>query len=337
MILFLVQAHRGAAQVGALCRRLAGPASRIVLLVDRSGGFTAEEVSGLGALLDGLGGQLLHVPPITWGGPSQMWGWIDALDRAVAMRGWDWVVNLSGECLPLRAAQELDDHLADEGRRGITCRYVMYGDAGLSLDDPDSLDDLLPLQPLASPALAPFDYEQHRFAGRLDAWVENGACSGELVHDMLIRWPVRGALHCEEVGVAKQLLFRRLRPEEHERRRAFLRSTRIRGGRTWFALQRGLVDAMVSDSSRYEIARSLERFFCADELFLQTYLENRKPALPFTCHYRNLHVDQGDPLPVSDADLGRLLASDAWFVRKVDYALCPAITARFLGAALAPS
>ncbi|WP_375463482.1 beta-1,6-N-acetylglucosaminyltransferase [uncultured Methylobacterium sp.] len=302
---------------------LKGPQAKILCLIDEEGDISPKDMYEVRARLPETA-IVRFIPSITWGGISQVKSWIEAMSYAHERLGsWEWIINLSAECLPLKSSVELNDFLAEGFRRNIVSYMLFYSDLGYKVDKKnvstnelvDGCEEMLRCDPRRIS-----DYEVSRARIRADA----GQATEGIVQRMIMEWPFRGALRCNEIG-NKRISLRRLTKIELDDRARFLSTFGLSGGRAWFGFHRVMVSAILNSSITQQLYNGLQHFLCPDEMFFQTLYNNISDKLPGHCEPFNFHFAQGEPLQVSDENSSEILSSDAWFVRKVSYHECPAI------------
>jgi hypothetical protein len=77
-----------------------------------------------------------------------------------------------------------------------------------------------------------------------------------------------------------------------------------------------------------EIVDMLQHYLCPDELFMQTLVRNSSRFRPDEIRSRNAHFRQGDPVWVTDDLADEILASGAFFARKVAFDRSPQLLDR---------
>jgi hypothetical protein len=123
-IAYFITAHRDAAQLDGLITLLSSPADIVLLHVDAKAAPAVQDV-----VRRRRGEANLRVLPsrsVSWGGWSLARLLLDAIgDLCTDGLEWDYLINLSGQDLPLRPASELRRFLAaHDGANFIDCRLI---------------------------------------------------------------------------------------------------------------------------------------------------------------------------------------------------------------------
>jgi len=235
--------------------------------------------------------------PVSWGGGSLTQAMFDVLTRAVDIPDWDWIVNLSAHCMPLRSPDHLARFLEREHRE--KGRLAFCNAFNLKRDyEPYAWSD------------APLDQERAyaRIVFRCDAEIAADIDAGRFD-------PARDVTHRRKVRfmeVGKNLFeVHRMRPKEA----APVRPPRF--GRQWVALHRSLVDRIVTDPRTQTVLDDLITCFISDESFFQELLMTDFLGVSDFVAARNLHFQGGGARPLDEARFQDALESPAFFVRKV--------------------
>ena len=323
MILYIIQAHENPPQVLKLISLLDDGEDMFLVNVDATAfaGFSAAAAAAMPASMRprvivrcGM--------PVTWGGFSQVLGWLDAYRFALRDAGdWEFAVLLSGACLPLRGPGRIRRHLAEGHRNGLRvhcCRWDWERSAVEAGPPVDEAQDWGAL-----------GYERHSLLGRVDTDIRGDVFG--FVTDVgttpAYHQTSRGEIVCQDMLSEKRLVIRGLSPGEYRRRNALMSRFPVRGGWMWAAFERSAMIELLEDRNGDEILEMLSTFLCPDEMVLPTLLRSSATIREDEVADRNLHLDLGFPADLSADDLERIEAADALFCRKVDYAAQPALVA----------
>jgi hypothetical protein len=123
-IAYFIMAHRNADQLDRLIGLLASPADIILLHVDVKADAAVHDVIRRRQGQPNL--RILPSRSMSWGGWNLAQALLDAFADLCADRlDWDYLINLSGQDMPLRPAGELRDFLArHNGANFIDCRLI---------------------------------------------------------------------------------------------------------------------------------------------------------------------------------------------------------------------
>ncbi|MEN3975289.1 beta-1,6-N-acetylglucosaminyltransferase [Emcibacter sp. SYSU 3D8] len=121
---FFIAAHRNPQQVEDLAHLLSDPRDSVVLHIDRKADAAVHDTAR--RLRDRLSARLLPSRTIYWGGWSMSRILLDAIrDLCASGLDWDYLINLSGQDMPLRPIDELRTFLAARpGANYIDCRQI---------------------------------------------------------------------------------------------------------------------------------------------------------------------------------------------------------------------
>jgi hypothetical protein len=121
---YFIAAHRNPAQLFALGELLSASGDIVLVHVDARADPAVHEAAR--RLQSSADVRILPPRPIHWGGWSMARLLMDALgELCVAGLDWDYLVNLSGQDMPVRPVSELRDFLrAHEGANFVDCRPI---------------------------------------------------------------------------------------------------------------------------------------------------------------------------------------------------------------------
>jgi hypothetical protein len=159
-----------------------------------------------------------------------------------------------------------------------------------------------------------------------DAFIDN-----ELIHEDPARHTNGFQAHCMQRYFKRRLKVPGFRPIHVRRKHPYGSGFQCYAGSNWLNLSRKAVELLWSrKSERSELARYLLHSRCPDESFFQTLLLNGS-ELNVQSWDRRFYIwreDASNPEILGVDDLGRMLASEAWFARKVDDTVHPELLDR---------
>ncbi|WP_374441012.1 beta-1,6-N-acetylglucosaminyltransferase [Stella sp.] len=319
MILYLIQVHHLPEQVDRLIRMLASPDDRFVVNIDPGSNF---DPRSLLAAFEGSGIRVhaRYGTPVNWGGISQVYGWLDAFQFALnCADDWRFLVNLSGECLPLAPRQRIADYLQAQQAAGKRVHLSFFGEAASpTLHHLTRFGEDIPMDATC---------DDIRLYDRIPTLMQRAVAGvfADRSRNPVFNWNLRGSVHVTDLMMARRLVIRRLFPLEARLRTESVRSRPIRGGRAWYMLQRDAVSDILADPYTPELVAGLQNYLCPDELFLQTLVTHASCFRPEEIASDNRRFRHGDPVEIDDSMIGEVLDSDAFFARKVRYDRCPRI------------
>lgn len=319
MILYLIQVHHLPEQVDRLIRMLAAPGDCFVVNIDPGSRFDPR------ALLAGFDGSGIRIharygTPVNWGGISQVYGWLDAFQFALNCADeWRFLVNLSGECLPLVPSQRIRSYLVQQEAAGKRVHMSFFGDAASpTLHHLARFGEDIPMDATC---------DDIRLYDRIPTLMQR-AVSGifaDRSRNPVFNWNLRGSVHVTDLMMARRLVIRRLVPFEAGLRADSVRRRPLRGGRAWYMLRRDAVADILAEPYTAELVAALQNYLCPDELFLQTLATHAPCFRPEDIASDNRRFRNGDPVEIEDGMISEVMSSDAFFVRKVRYERCPRI------------
>lgn len=257
--------------------------------------------------------------PVRWCGPSQTAMQIEALRRAVQLPDWEFFVNLSGTCTPLKPQHEIAAHLRrryrDDGIAAHLFAFPVRKPPVLPQEDPEAGVEQVQLKRLVL-----------RGNGGLLRQFADPA------YTPMNNVPNRLFLHCREPQDDDRVLeIARPDPDELAFRFDYLKRHQHFCGRAWYILHRSACEALVAFFDSPDFADSARLFltcFEPDESFLQTLLLNRLVLPREQVSRDSLRAFQGAPRQLSDDTLAMLAAQEtAFFARKVNHAKAAALRA----------
>jgi len=252
--------------------------------------------------------------PVTWGGFSQITAWLDAYRFALdEIDGWQFAIMMSGSCIPLVSQEIIKEHLLSESNRGLRVHCYKWG------------------WKISSADFNTFNY--HDWSNKNTSYVKD-SIMGRVEAD--IEWslvdllqdhnnsPVfqahrRGDVLCNDLFLEKKLVVRSLLPHEAARRAYLMSRFPVSGGWLWSTFRRDALQDIVDDDNLDEILELLSTFLCPDELFLPTLLNSSSRISEDEISYWNFYLNNGQPFDLASEDFDKILHSDAFFGRKLEY------------------
>jgi Core-2/I-Branching enzyme len=304
MIHFSIQHHgQQWTHLHWLVRALAGEHGRVDVTLDAPAADVATLAAEIGPLAT-----VRRSQPVIWAGPSVMQQMRESLLFAADRPGWEWFINLSGSCIPLRPPARmlavLERQRADTGLHSHLFAFpVRRAPVWLAYSGPGSGQR----QPL------------FRISVLADRVVEDlMAAPGEPFNPMS-SIELRRTLACTEC-CSETDKFMQLRaltaPELRDRQQFWSRHPYVIG-RQWVVLHRSVVEWLVESPQAAEVATLLSQTFLPDETFFQTALTQAPQTLRAGIGTRhNLRGQLGASGAGSPEALRQARADGALFARK---------------------
>lgn len=266
MIHFSIQ-HHGTqwTHLHWLVRALASDSSRIDITLDAPAADVAALAQQTGHLAT-----VRRSQPVIWAGPSVMQQMRESLLFAAEQPGWEWFINLSGSCIPLRRPADMVAILArqraDAGLHSHLFAFpVRRAPVWLAYAGPGS-GQRLPL---------------FRISVVADQVVEGLMNTAGEPFNPMSTIELRRTLACTEC-CSETDKFMQLRaltaPELRDRQQFWTRHPWVIG-RQWVVLHRSVVDWLVESPAVAEMATLLAQTFLPDETFFQTALAQAPASL----------------------------------------------------------
>lgn len=250
-----------------------------------------------------------HSDPIYWCGPSQARSMLHLMERAVSMRDWEFLINLSGTCFPLWSQKSIFGALRASRSQGIEAHLFSFRVKRLSIVPPYEAKNVT----------------LDRRVGRLHLRGSREILdyfSDEQFFPVL-RVANRPFVDCREIFESKKLLHV-ARPVDDAIafRQAYFKESGHFCGRAWYVFYRRAVESFLhfAQSDRARDWRELFlNCFEPDETFIQMAIEAHG-AIPLEKFSRqSLRAFQGSPRNLTDKDLFEIMGqSHALFARKID-------------------
>lgn len=253
---------------------------------------------------------------VRWCGPSQVEMQIEAMRRALLRDGWEFFVNLSGTCTPLRSQAEIRRRFLDARADGLNAHVFSF-----PARKPLVLPEEDPAAPVETRALKRLSLRGN--ARLLDQFVTPEFLPQANAQNRVF-------LRCAEPPEDRRLL-EIARPDDEDLafRRAYFSEYQHYCGRAWYTLHRSVCEALVAffDSPRYaDTERVFLTCFEPDESFLPTILMNGMCVPVEQVSRQNFRTNNGAQRPLDDVTFpGHLADPAALFSRKVIHARADAL------------
>jgi hypothetical protein len=323
-ILYIIQLHKNPSQTIKLLDILCSPLDYYLLNVDPAAEFDSLIIDQYFDDRRFSNYRIRKSLPLVWGGHSQVLAWIDVLTFARhSLTEWDFVINLSGDCLPVRPPDAVRSKIEEIHLNGYEVIIQHQSNIGSPEDDTilryewqeDKESD------------RQISVEKMNWPGRADVYIQEDIAhifnSSEL--NPIMRWHRRLSIYCNDIFGTKTLAIRALFPHEVKNRFNFLKKIKFSTGRVWFAMSSNFVTDMLQDDLFWEIVSGFENTICSDEQVFASYVATLVRDRSLRAVNWNLHFKGGDAVNALDDLASSIVASDAYFVRKVNYEQCPAL------------
>lgn len=269
---------------------------------------------------------LRHSPSISWGGNGLHTAMLQSMQHALQQPDWNYFINLSGSCLPLRTPTELLRQLeenAERGRLGFCNSYRL----GKPLAWVSSQ-----IEPAARK-----DCINHNVHGRASFLVD--PCLKDMVEQNRLDPPRNigqrvGLMYTE---IEKNTYWvRPLSPDELRERARFLAEQPLRYGRHWLVLHRSIVAWLLQSTILERSMHFMAGCFISEEMIFAMALFSQDNPYLAAMDTDNLRHLQGGPQRIPLDELPTLLNSgDRLTARKIsagDYPAAADLVRRLLAA-----
>ena len=318
MILYLIQAHHKPRQISELIGLLDDGSNRFVINIDPAATMSLPD---LDAIIDDAIRPRVAIRlglPVTWGGISQVHAWLDAYSFAVNhVGGWEYLVTLSGSCVPLVRQSVIKTCLQQRSEIGERVHVGWW--------HWEARGDMFYTSPIGRRRPADMRAETISLNPGVGTTIQAGlrpifddGQTSPIHHAHL-----RGAIHCTDLTLSKNLVIRDLLPFEMTVRRQKMQKLPVKGGWLWCILRRDAVEDILVDPILPDVIDLLQNFICPDELFLHTLLHNSMRFRREPIGRQSRHFRDGRPSTITDQDREEVMGSGRFFARKVDYDACP--------------
>lgn len=323
MILYLIQAHHKPGQLGELIGLLDDGLNRFVVNIDPASEMSLQELEL--AIADTVRQRVVirRGLPVTWGGISQVHAWLDAYTFAVNhVGGWEYLIILSGSCVPLVHQAVIKRHLEHRHEAGERvhlgwwhweARGEMFYTSPIGRRNAADM----PVRPASlNPGIRTTIQDK-----LVPIFADGGTSPIHHAH-------LRGSMHCTDLVLEKHLVVRDLLPSEMTARRQKMQRLPVKGGWLWCLLKRDAVEDILVDPILPDVIDLLQNFICPDEMFLHTLIHNSERFRREPIGRQSSHFRDGQPTTITDRQLEDVMDSGKFFARKVDYESCPTLIHR---------
>lgn len=222
---------------------------------------------------------------------------------------WEWFINLSGTCAPLRPQREIMSFLSAQQARGVLNHFF-------SFPVQRAVPDLL-LANLADP-----EYERVQVR-RPTIYCErkSSAVFKDPELNPFSNPAMRAHLEVTEVAGERTLYVRPPSMEESLGRRDFFQRHPHFAGRAWFVMHRRICEELLQSflPTSSPFPDLFSRCLMPDESAIHTWIHSRKDVLDRSVADDNLRLDMGRPQKISGRDIPRLSSIRALFARKISF------------------
>lgn len=247
---------------------------------------------------------------LTYCGYSQVSALLTSLRFALEHEAkWEWFINLSGTCAPLRPQQDVISFLSAQQEKGILNHFFSFR---VRRAVPDLvLSDLAGLHYELVPVRRPMLYCEQGSRSVFENPELNPFSNPAM----------RTHLQVAEILGARTLYVRPPLTEESRSRHDFFRHHPHFAGRAWFVMHRRVCE-LLTDSFLHPEAlfpNLFSRCLMPDESAIHTWMRSRKDVLERSVAVDNLRLDMGRPQILGSRDISRLASTRALFARKIRF------------------
>ena len=309
MILYNIQHFGNFRWIPWLLRMLQHPNNQFLITYDGA----IEDVNGLRRVIEEQGIEAKRIivvrsQEIHWCGPSQARNFLEAINLAAGLDGWEFFVNLSGACVPLRAQSFIFDVLNRHKEKGKTCHFSSFkvqDNAKLPSDDESGYRTYVEFGRLRRRGSRPL----------LDQFRDPAYFPVRNVQN-------RPFVQCTEPFPSQRVLYvSRPSSADMEFRKKFFAQYPHHAGRAWFVLHRTALDRLLAFSEKSISMPWREVFLCSfepDESFIPTALMNFDVIDRDEFSGTNFRAFEGTPADISDKNMSKILDLDkSLFARKI--------------------
>lgn len=303
MLYFSIQTHGRPYWLCNLLQQIKSPAAQATVYYDG----TAEDFEAVRTIaLQGNDAAVLkRSVPGTWSGPSMVTQMRQAMEEALATPGWEYFINLSGECFLLKPVGAIISRLQAEAAIGKTSFCYWF-----EMRRPISW---LECRDWDANARDVVWYHRIRFVSdeKTCREIADGGLSPLLVAS-------RPGVFVRETGQKGLLFLRGLYAWEIKERQAFFEELKgPKVGRQWVVLHRKMVEWLLSWHDFNVVYRFCTEMYVPDEMFYQTLILHPANPLRESVSNDNLRFKTGDPGALARSTDKEVLETEALFGRKI--------------------
>lgn len=313
MIYYDIQHHGDFQYVPWLVSLLDDEGNKFCINCDTSETLFASVKSEIEKSTADITGEIVNITqsqPVTWCGPSQVEIIFASLRHALEHKHWQWFINMSGTCAPIKSQSEIRRHLEKGWSEGISAHFNWFK----------------PVKPVFDVAASGTSEPIFRTTGRI-----NFLGVPELLDlfpdrdfNPILNPQNRVYLKCREHSANdnKVLEVGWLDPAERRFREEFFRKNPHYCGRSWFILHRSAVEEIIGfwDSQASDgLKRIFLNCFEPDESIIPTIVLNRFAIGKERVSKGKFRSYYGGARLLNDSSYEELLRTewDSLFIRKI--------------------
>lgn len=243
--------------------------------------------------------------PITWAGSSITQRMFDALEQSLSVPKWEYFINLSGTCIPLKPQHRIIKRLTRE--------YALQGKRNFcySFEAKRAKEWLLSTE--ADEAVEAIKYARVFIKTRKSIAEKFRNGSFDPARNVVQR--VAGSF--TESTEKNHFILEPLSRDEISYREAFFKDYPLKFGRQWVILHRSTVEWLVTSDFARKMLEFSKRCFVSDEMFFQMALVDPRNPYVGELALTNLRFEEGSPLKITDENFAKMRRSGTLFARKV--------------------
>ncbi|WP_081617256.1 beta-1,6-N-acetylglucosaminyltransferase [Thioalkalivibrio sulfidiphilus] len=303
MIYYEIQAHGHVNSLISLVDTLSHPRNIVSISIDNEM-ISIDDIRDRCSDICLQGLYVSKSAPLSWGGFSITKRMYESLLQALGRDNWQWYVNLSGQCIPLKSQSFIHSFLERERHRNSYLAYC-YGF--------ECKKDPVFYVSERADNMREYRYGRVRFLAdpELGTWIESG------LFDPARRVAQRQSVLFDELSKGLFRLQRHPSTKLRELEGEWKRQPQI-FGRQWVILHRSVVERIAASVFVEGVLESLRYAFISDESFFQKVLYSRKLGLVSNVSRDNRRYLLGQPSNLSTENIREIVKSDALFGRKVN-------------------
>lgn len=289
-------------QVKWLCKLVSHPKNRIHVSLDSS----KETISNLKSWAKASTFDNISVSKSLkscWGGPSITHNMVEAVNRAIKFKDWEYFINLSGNCIPLKTQIELHRELSQQKLNGQLsfCNYFVMR----------KKIDWIKKEDTGIRCIHPY-YRLKIYADKaISSEFDNGFNPIKFVAQ-------RKTFFCRELEENNSLEYRGLTNEEIQERKSFISKSPDSIGRQWVILNRSHLNILLNNGVLNELDQALGNSMSFEESFWQMALHNNIDKLEHQVSNESLRYMEGTANYINQDNFNEIVKSESFFARKFD-------------------
>lgn len=306
-ICYFIQCHKVSEQVVWLISLLNDKNNTFVLSVDGDNEFFAE----LSYQLRNLDNIIIYrSAPVTWCGISSVQACLEGIRQATHKFNWDYFVNLSGQCFPIKKQSDIREALS----RSYKDEKLVFMNhfRPRKIDIPDYA----------------YDSDGEEALVQISLFESNGmACKVHpKIKGMFEHWrtsPVvlpylRPLVWTEEYSSTKTITVRPLTAAQREHRSKVFEKSAFLCGRAWFIFHRKVCEWILDSENTESYLQEYSSIFCPDESFFQSFIVNSS-FWTKNIENNNYRLSGGAPVLVDDSNFQSVCQENVFFGRKLEF------------------